>query len=204
MKKVFTIGIGGGTASGKTTLVRSIADRFSDMCIIDLDSYYLDRSEINPEDRGGLNYDEPSAFDVALLLEHLRRLAANEMVWKPRYSFESHTRIGTERLFPSSLIVLEGLFTLWWAELRPSLDLKVFVDAPPDLRLLRRITRDVTERGRSVESVLAQYVGTVRPMHDRYVEPTRVHADLVVANGGPVEECVELVVATVRAIVGHP
>ena len=192
------IGVAGGTGAGKTAIVQALAKRFGGVSL-DLDSYYLDRSGISAEERGDLNYDEPSAFDVTLLLDHLRRLAAGEMVWKPRYSFDSYSRTGAEKLFPASLILVEGLFALWWEELRACMDLKVFVDAPADLRLLRRIRRDVSERGRNVESVLDQYVYTVRPMHKRYVEPTRLHADLVVGNSEPIEDCVKSVIAAVQA-----
>src|SRR5882724_734688 len=158
MKKPWMIGIGGGTGVGKTTLVWRLVDRLGDVCLVDLDSYYLDRSGIGLEERRTLNYDEPTAFDIALLLDHLERLAAGEMVWKPRYSFESHTRLGADSLIPASLILVEGLFAFWWEQLRARMNLKVFVDAPADLRLFRRIRRDVMERGRSIESVLEQYV----------------------------------------------
>ena len=174
-------------------------NRHNAVCVLDFDSYYLDRSQIGPEIRNFINYDEPSAFDIDLLMDHLRQLTTSKTVWKPRYSFESHTRIGAEKLFPASLILVEGLFALWWEELRACMDLKVFVDAPADLRLLRRIRRDVSERGRNVESVLDQYVYTVRPMHERYVEPTRLHADLVVGNSEPIEDCVKSVIAAVQA-----
>lgn len=202
MKKAILIGIGGGTGAGKTTLLRALANQFGNTCVVDMDSYYLDRGGIRHEERNALNYDEPAAVDVALLLNHLERLAAGEIVWKPIYSFESHVRTGEQRLLPASLILVEGLFALWWEELRAHLNLKVFVDAPADLRLLRRIQRDVVERARSLESVLSQYVQAVRPMHERYVEPTRKHADLVVRNGGSIEECVELIAAAVRGIAG--
>lgn len=198
------VGIGGSTAAGKTTLVRILAERFADVSVVDLDSYYLDRSRIPPQERSALNYDEPTAFDVTLLVDHLRRLAAGETVRKPHYSFESHTRTGFQPLAPASLLLVEGLLALWWEELRTLFDLKVFVDAPADLRLLRRIHRDVTERGRNIESVLAQYLQTVRPMHERYVEPSGAQADIVVMNTGAVEECVEPVIAAVRSLLGRP
>jgi uridine kinase len=194
------IGIAGGTGAGKTTLVRFLTPRFPRVCLVDLDSYYRDRSRIAPESRTDLNYDEPSAIELSLLLDHLRQLANGRAVQKPRYSFESHTRIGADLVSPAPLILVEGLLALWWEELRAVLDLKVFVDAPPGVRLVRRIRRDVTERGRDVESVLTQYLSTVRPMHERYVESTRCHADLVVVNTGPVARSMARVVLAVEAV----
>jgi uridine kinase len=191
------IGLAGGTGSGKTTLAHALA-ACRGGCVIQLDSYYLDRSTLLPEERGRVNYDEPGAIEIGLLLRHLGRLAAGEPVRKPVYSFQCHSRVGEEVVSPASLIVVDGLFSLWWAELRGLLDVRVYVDAPADLRLARRIRRDVTERGRQVESVLAQYLTTVRPMHERYVEPTKAHADLVVVNDGRLEDCVAQVEAAVR------
>jgi uridine kinase len=194
------IGIAGGTGAGKTTLVRFLTPRFPRVCLVDLDSYYRDRSRIAPESRTDLNYDEPSAIELSLLLDHLRQLANGRAVQKPRYSFESHTRIGADLVSPAPLILVEGLLALWWEELRAVLDLKVFVDAPPGVRLVRRIRRDVTERGRDVESILTQYLSTVRPMHERYVESTRCYADLVVVNTGPVARSMARVVLAVEAV----
>ena len=200
--QVLVIGLAGGTGSGKTTLAHSLA-ACQGGCVIQLDSYYLDRSALLPEERAVLNYDEPAAIEIGLLLDHLGRLAAGQPVRKPRYSFQSHCRVGEEVVSPASLILVDGLFSLWWEELRGLLDVKVYVDAPADLRLARRIRRDVTERGRQVESVLAQYLTTVRPMHERYVEPTKAHADLVVVNDGTLSDCVDQVEAAVRDCLGR-
>jgi uridine kinase len=194
------VGIGGGTGAGKTTLVDRLRDRFEPVCVVDVDAYYLDRSHVAPDTRSGLNYDEPAAIDIELLLAHLRRLAAGEPVWKPRYSFETHTRVGVEPLRPAPLVVVDGLFTLWWAELRALLDLKLFVDAPADVRLARRIERDAVGRGRTVESVVAQYRATVAPMHAIYVEPTRGFADLVVVNGGPPDRWTDEAIGAVAGL----
>src|SRR3990172_12892059 len=197
------IGVAGGTGTGKSTVVRALAERFGGV-VVDLDSYYLDRSGIAVEERGRINYDEPAAIDVRLLLDPLRRLAAGEMVAKPTYSFRDHARVGAQVVLPARLILVDGLFTLWWDHLRALLDLKVFVDVPADLRLARRIRRDVAERGRTADSVLAQYLSTVRPIHHPYIQPTRVHADLVIANVGPIGAAVERVVAAVRMIANRP
>ncbi len=201
MREAVILGIAGGTGAGKSTVVRALIGRFGGVCV-GLDSYYRDRSAVRPEERSRINYDEPAAIDHALLIEHLRRLRAGESIQKPRYSFHTHTRIGIETIPSARLILVDGLFTLWWEELRTLLDLRVFVDAPADLRLLRRIQRDVTERGRRVDSVLTQYLQTVRPMHERYVQPTKVHADLVVTNERLIEECAEPIIAAMHAIIG--
>jgi uridine kinase len=195
----YLIGVAGGTGAGKGTVVRALVERFGGVSI-DLDSYYHDHSGLALEKRRLLNYDEPAAIDVALLLDHLRQLTMGVAVAKPKYSFQSHTRVGAEMVSPARLILVEGLFALWWEELRALLDVRVFVDAPPGVRLARRVRRDVSERGRTVESVMAQYASTVKAMHERYVEPTRVYADLVVENDGLVQGCVEAVVAAIRRL----
>jgi len=191
------VGVAGGTGAGKSAIVRALVDRVGGR-VIDLDSYYLDRSGLAPDERDRINYDEPAAIDVALLADHLGRLARGEPVEKPVYSFATHTRSGVEAVAPARLVIVEGLFTLWWTSLRSMLDLKVFVDSPPDLRLIRRIRRDMRERGRTMEQVLQQHLATVRPMHERYVEPTRAHADVVVVNDGPIEDAVEHMLVVVR------
>jgi uridine kinase len=193
------IGIAGGTGAGKTLIARDLVGRLGGV-VIDLDSYYLDRSGLEPEERGRLNYDEPGAIDVDLVVEHLGRLAAGEAIEKPVYCFETHVRVATETLSPARLVVVEGLFTLWWESLRRRFDLKIFVEAPADIRLIRRLRRDISERGRLVDHIVAQYVGSVRPMHDRYVEPSRVHADWVVVNDGPIEGIADEVAAQVREL----
>ena len=190
------IGLAGGTGSGKSSIVRSLVERIGG-CVIDLESYTLDRSTA-PLEEHGLIGDEPAAIDTALLVSHLENLGRGEPIHRPVYSPESHARTGTAMVAPARLVLVEGLFTLWWESLRARLDLKVFVDAPADLRLIRRIRRDLADRGRTVEQVLHQYSGAVRSAHERYVEPTRVHADDVVSNDGPLEDAVDQVIALVR------
>ena len=195
--KTTLIGLAGGTGAGKSTIVRALMDRFGG-CAIDLDAYYLDRSGLPPEERPRINYDQPAAFDDSLLVEHLGRLLGGEAVPKPVYAFDTHTRVGVEVVAPARLVIVEGLFALWWESLRSLLAVKVFVDAPADLRLIRRIRRDLADRSRTVEQVLFQYLGSARPAHERYVEATRVHADDIVINEGPLDDAVDQVIALVR------
>ena len=182
------IGLAGGTGSGKSSIVRGLVARIGG-CVIDLESYALDGSSAD---------DEPEAIDTTLLVTQLGELRRGEAIRKPVYSLETHTRTGVEVVAPARLVLVEGLFTLWWESLRSLLDVKVFVSAPADLRLIRRIRRDLAERGRTVEQVLHEYSGPVRTAHERYVEPTRAHADDVVINDGPLEDTVEQVIALVR------
>jgi uridine kinase len=181
------LGIAGGTGAGKGALVEGLCRWHGATAVLDLDSYYVDRAGMPAEARAHLNFDEPAAIEIGLLIEHVASLAAGRRVDKPGYSFASHTRIGASPVAPAPLVVVEGLFTLWWPELRSQFDVAVYVDAPADVRLARRLRRDVRDRGRDVESVLTQWVATVRPMHERYVEPTRAFADLVIANDGELE-----------------
>lgn len=162
---------------------------------MDLDSYYVDRSQLAPEDPLQVNYDSPDAFDVALLVAHLKTLGQGSSVRKPVYCFRTHRRIGSDTVAPARLIVVEGLFPFWWEPVRVLLDLKVFVDAPADLRLIRRLQRDVAERGRTIDQVLDQYLRTVRPMQERYVEPARTRADVVMVNDGSIEDRVQELMA---------
>lgn len=179
--RIVLVGLAGGTGSGKTTIVQALRQRLGG-CVLETDAYYLDRTHIGLEDRRAVNYDEPAAIDSVLLVEHLAQLRRNERIERPLYSFESHTRIGTVPMTPAGIIFVEGLFTLWWPDLRALFDLKVFVDAPADVRLMRRLRRDICDRGRTIDDVLDQYTRTVRSMHELYVEPTRAVADLIVAN----------------------
>ena len=177
------IGIGGGTGSGKTTVARVLCERYAllGVSLLDLDSYYHDRSYLSLDERACVNYDEPCAIDYDLLFSHLNRLLSGRGIEKPRYLFSTHTRsCEVDLIKPTPIIIVEGLFALWEPRICSLMGLKIYVDASPDLRFIRRLQRDLVERGRTVESVVTQYLQTVRPMHQRYVEPTRMNADLVV------------------------
>ena len=179
------VGITGGTGSGKTTLARRIAERYAQLgvTLIDQDSYYRDQSPLSRPDRESVNYDEPSAIDHDLLLEQLRELLAGRSIKKPAYCFASHTRTGEgESVASQPMVVVEGLFALWEPRIRGLMALKIYVEADPDIRFIRRLQRDVITRGRSVQSVVEQYRQSVRPMHQLYVEPTKPYADIVVNN----------------------
>ena len=180
------VGIAGGTGSGKTTLVRRLAEYFGDRAlVISHDDYYRRRDELSMEERALINYDEPAAYETDLLIEQLHALKEGETVQAPVYDFTVHNRSSELReLSPRPVIIVEGILILADERLRRELDLKVFVDTDADVRLGRRIKRDVRKRGRSIESVLEQYLATVKPMHDLYVEPSKKEADVIIPKGG--------------------
>ena len=189
--KPAVIGIAGGTGSGKTALATRLAEKYETrgVCLLSEDSYYYDRSYLEPSERERLNYDEPDAVEFSLLLQHLQSLVGGKPVAKPIYEFATHTRCSeTDLIRPGSIIVVEGLFALWDARIRTSMDLKIYIDAEPDFRFIRRLHRDVLERGRTIEAVIEQYLISVRPMHYRYIEPTKAFADVVLHNNGAQEE----------------
>lgn len=181
------VGIGGGTGAGKTTLAHQIAKQWAaqGVTILDLDSYYHDHKHLSFAERALVNYDEPAAIDFELLREHLEALVRGSPILKPSYSFATHLREATaEATEAARILVVEGLLALWDTGLRELMALKLYVEADADLRFIRRLERDTRERGRAVESVVRQYLSTVRPMHQAYIEPTRAHADLVMNGGG--------------------
>ena len=201
MSRVLTIGIAGGTGSGKTTITRRLQRTFGGkVCTLYHDNYYKARDDISLEERARLNYDEPDAFDTGLMVRHLRQLQRGESVLCPVYDFTVHNRSDrTVRVDPAPVILVEGILILADPELCSAMDIKVYVDTDADVRILRRIVRDVRDRGRSLESVVNQYLTTVKPMHERYVEPSRRQADIIVPQGGHNEVAMALLVERVRA-----
>lgn len=198
LSRPLILGIAGGSGAGKTTVVSEIVNRMDadDISIIQHDSYYLDRSHMTAEERRNVNYDHPDSLDTQLLTRHLAALRDGQAVEAPIYDFTTHTRTSrTVLVEPRSVIIVEGILILVDEVLRRSLDMKVFVDTDPDLRLMRRMTRDVAERGRSLLSVVEQYVNTVRPMHLEFVEPSKRYADTIISGGGPVDDAVALLVS---------
>ena len=179
------IGLAGGSGSGKTTIAEDVVDRLEGrVALVHPDAYYRHRVDLTFEERTRLNYDHPDSLETELLIEHLERLRSGLAVELPTYDFAEHLRSEeTVRIAPARVVVIEGILVLSDARLRSELDLKIFVDTDADLRLARRLERDITERGRSVDSVIDQYFATVRPMHLEFVEPSRRYADLIIPEG---------------------
>lgn len=186
MGKVYVVGDAGGSASGKTTIVEQVRQYFGDQIeVIGHDSYYLPHNNMTYEERTQLNYDHPDSFDTQRLYEDVLKLKNGQSIQRPVYDYTIHNRsLETVTVHPHSIILLEGILVLENEKLRSLMDLKVFVDTDADERIMRRISRDTLERGRSIESVITQYRDTVKPMHDRYVEPTKYTADIIIPWGG--------------------
>ncbi|HIT35453.1 MAG TPA: uridine kinase [Candidatus Faecousia intestinavium] len=183
---ILVIGIAGGTGSGKTTLMNNLISQFADVVtILSHDNYYKRHDELTYEQRCLLNYDEPDALETDLMARHLDQLRQGQPIDCPVYDFTLHNRSDkTIRIVPKKVIIVEGILIFENKELRDLMDIRIFVDTDADVRLCRRIKRDVTKRGRTLESVLNQYLQTVKPMHEKYVEPSKKYADLVVPEGG--------------------
>jgi uridine kinase len=187
MSRPLVVGIAGGTGSGKTTVAASLAAAIpTGRCVtIEHDAYYRDQTHLTFEERTQINYDHPSSLESSLLVEHLRQLRAGTAVDVPIYDFAPHTRrADTRRVVAAPVIVVEGILVFTEAALREQMDVKIFVDTDPDIRLMRRIRRDLEQRGRSFQSIRDQYYATVRPMHIEHVEPSKRWADLIVPEGG--------------------
>lgn len=203
MARPVVIGIAGGTASGKTLVSRRIFETLGSdqVAVIKQDSYYRDLSELEPTQRARQNFDHPEAFDIPLLRGHLESLIAGRSIEEPTYDFTHHVRASTTRTQPpAAVIVLEGILILAEPSLRELMDIKVYVDTDPDVRLVRRIRRDVEERGRTVQSVLRQYEHSVRPMHLQFVEPSKRYADVIVPEGGHNRVAIDLLRTKVAAV----
>lgn len=183
---ILIIGIAGGSGSGKTTLAQNIKDYFNDqVAILCHDYYYKSNSGIPLEERKKLNYDHPNSFDTELLIEHLRELKKGHKIEHPVYSFVEHTRLDeTVEVEPKKVIIVEGILIFENRELCDLMDIKVFVDTDADVRILRRLLRDVKERGRDLDSVVSQYLSTVKPMHEEFVDPSKKRADIIIPEGG--------------------
>ncbi len=202
-KRPFMIGIAGGSSSGKTTVTERLvsmtgADHLS---LIELDSYYLDLGDTPIEERRAVNYDHPDAFDWALLNDHLAALANGASVPVPVYDYTQHNRTDRVRMVePARIVVVDGILVLWDRALRERFDLKIFVDTAADVRLIRRLRRDVAERGRTAEFVIEQYLEKVRPAHERFIEPSKRHADVIIPEGGLNRPALEVLLARVREL----
>ena len=204
MKNPILIGISGGTGSGKSTVTKEIFKSITDknVAVIEQDSYYKDQSDMSFEERVKTNYDHPFAFDNQLLIKHLKQLMKSEPIEKPIYDFENHNRKKeTYHVEPRHIIILEGILILYDEELRDLLDIKIFVDTDSDVRVIRRILRDIKERGRTLDSVIMQYMNTVRPAHLQFVEPTKRYADIIIPEGGHNKVAIDIIVAKVNNII---
>lgn len=206
--KPFVIGVAGGSGSGKSTVTRQVLASIGPgmATVVYQDDYYLDQTHLPPEERPKNNYDHPQAFDWPLMMQHLQALRRGEPIEMPTYDFSLHNRASqTITVKPAPVIVVEGLFALFDADLRKMMSLKIFVDTAADVRFIRRLQRDIAERGRSTDSVIQQYLDTVRPMHKQFIEPTKRHADVILphgANGPAVDIITTKVVTLIRDLKG--
>lgn len=203
MKRPLLIGITGGTGSGKSTVSKEILKAIHEkkITIIEQDSYYKDQSNLSFEERVRTNYDHPFAFDNELLIEHLKTLLENKPIEKPIYDFENHNRKkDTIKVEPRDIIILEGILILSQEEIRDLLDIKIFVDTDSDVRVIRRILRDIKDRGRTLDSVVSQYMNTVRPSHLQFIEPSKRYADIIIPEGGYNKVAIDILVTKINSI----
>ncbi len=193
---MYIISIGGGTGSGKTTVAQKIKDIIgNEICdILPMDNYYRDMSHIPLEERKGYNYDHPDMIEHTLLYKHLKQLGKGKPIPLPDYDYSQYIRVGSIEFTPKQVIIVEGIFALYYKELRELYDLAIYVDTESDIRFIRRLERDIKERGRTIDSVIKQYTQTVKPMHDAYVEPTKKYADIIIPEGGFNEKAIQVVV----------
>jgi uridine kinase len=201
------VGVAGGSGSGKTTVVRRIVESLGpdEVTLLDHDRYYRDRNDLRLEERAALNYDHPDALETDLLVSHVRELKAGRSVEVPRYDFTRHARLPETELFtPRRAVIVEGILVFTSAELRQLMDIKVFVDTDSDTRFIRRLMRDVADRGRTMDSVIEQYQSTVKPMHLEFVEPSKRYADVIIPVGGQNTVAVDLLLTLLRSVAGAP
>jgi uridine kinase len=200
------IGIAGGSGSGKTTVVRRLMASLGDdkVSVLEHDRYYRDRSDLRLEERAALNYDHPDSLETDLLVQHVKRLRAGDPVDAPQYDFARHNRLEARDIVPPrAAIIVEGILIFADAPLRALMDVKVFVDADDDTRFIRRLQRDISERGRTVQSVIDQYLGTVKPMHLEFVEPSKRYADIIVPQGGHNDVAIDMLLTLARGLVSR-
>lgn len=201
MNKPLVIGIAGGTGSGKSTVADSIFRSLPEknIAVIEQDAYYKDQSNIPFEERKKTNYDHPLAFDNTLLIKHIKALKNYIQIEKPKYDFSKHTRMTeTTTVTPKDIIIVEGIMVLENPDLRDIMDVKIFVDTDADLRIIRRITRDIEERGRTLDSVIEQYITTVKPAHEQFVEPSKRYADIIIPEGGFNTVAIDVLVSNIQ------
>lgn len=201
---VTVIGVAGGTGSGKSTLVKKLLEAFEGqhVAILAHDSYYKAHPELTLEERAGLNYDHPGAFDTAMMVEHLKELKNGVPVQQPVYSFVDHNRTAeTIAVKPARVVIVDGILIFENKELRDQMDMKVYVDTDSDVRLARRILRDVRHRGRTMESVINQYLSTVKPMHEEFVEPSKRYADVIIPEGGFNSVAVSMLIENIKSLI---
>lgn len=205
MKDTIIIGIAGGTGSGKTTLVKKLTEEFGEKVVtLCHDYYYRAHDELSLEDRAKLNYDHPNAFDTDMLIQHLDQLKKDESVERPVYSFVSHNRMDeTVNVQPSRVIIVEGILIFENKELRDLFDIKVFVDTDSDVRIIRRLLRDVKERGRGLDTVINQYLTTVKIMHEEFVEPSKKYADIIIPEGGYNKVALSMLIDKINALLSE-
>lgn len=207
LDKPVIIGIAGGSGSGKTTIAHEIADEINaddHITIMTQDSYYKDNTGVPMAERKKINYDHPDAFDMPLLEDQLNQLLHRKPIEMPTYDFTAHTRSEkTIHVEPSDIIILEGILVLSNEAIRNLMDIKVYVDTDDDIRFIRRLERDIKERGRSLDSVINQYLSTVKPMYHQFIEPTKRYADIIVPEGGENDVAIDMLTTKVRSVLSH-
>lgn len=206
MERPVIIGIAGGSGSGKTTVIRKIMGALdaASVAVIEHDAYYKDLRHLSADERQMVNFDHPDALETSLLLTHIQQLLAGQSIEKPTYDYNRHTRHEeTIHITPRPIIIVDGILVLAESALADLMDIKIFVDTDGDVRLLRRIRRDIEERGRSIENILTQYERTVRPMYIQFVEPSKRRADVIIPRGGHNQVAIEMVVARINMLLGQ-